>query len=130
MARPRPAYRYRSGNGNEYRWPEVVVFNDDVDAGLRQRVLALLREEGILKESIFMLTARQAVQLRDIPVGGIWVSALPGSTPVRRLRLTVQTRAGDTFDIKLNIQPADALNADWHSSFGRSSPRKIHPVRH
>jgi long-chain acyl-CoA synthetase len=104
-------------NGNEYRWPEVVVFNDDVDAGLRQRVLALLREEGILKESIFMLTARQAVQLRDIPVGGIWVSALPGSTPVRRLRLTVQTRAGDTFDIKLNIQPADALNADWQQQF-------------
>ncbi len=89
--------------GREYRWSDVVVFDEDVPAGDRRRLLAALRGTGLLREAVFLFSGGATIRLNDIPVGGVWVRLLGSRHGKSVYRLAVQTRYQGSFDLAVNV---------------------------
>ena len=83
--------------GREYRWDDVVVFEEGIAADHRRRILAAVKETAFLREACFLFFG-QTLRLSDIhpPACGCG----PGASALGRVyRLTVQTRLQGAFDL-------------------------------
>ncbi len=56
--------------GREYRWEDVVAFDEAVPAGDRARLLAAIRETPVIREAVFLFSGGAAPRMGDIPPGG------------------------------------------------------------
>jgi hypothetical protein len=84
--------------GREYRWDDVVVFEDGIPPDHRRRILSAVKETAFLREACFLFFG-QTLRLSDVPAGG-GVGASPERARLHRLyRLTVQTRLQGAFDL-------------------------------
>ena len=61
-------------SGQEYRWEDVVVFDDAVPAGDRERILDAIRGTAFLREAVFLFSGGAMPRLSDIPPGGVWIA--------------------------------------------------------
>lgn len=89
--------------GEEYGWEDVIVFEDEIDADDKERILKALKESAILKEAIFFYSRGKLVRLDDIVPRGIWISHLRSYHDKSVYRTAVQTRFHGSFDIVLNL---------------------------
>jgi GNAT superfamily N-acetyltransferase len=98
--------------GQEYRWDDVVVFDDDVDAEDARRLLRGIRASAFLREAIFLFSRGAIPRLSDIPPGGIFIRPI-GLRPGRNVyRVTVQTRFQGSYDLAASVirdLPGDAV---------------------
>ncbi len=90
-------------SGQEYRWEDVVAFDDDVAAGDRERMLDALRTTAFLREAVFLFSGGAVPRLNDIPPGGIWIRALGARHDKTVYRITVQTRFQGSYDLAVNV---------------------------
>jgi len=86
----------------EYRWEDVVVFEEGTDAKDRQRLLSAIKNTALLGGSIFLLYGK-IVRLTDIPPGGVWIRLLGERHGKAVYRITVQTRAEESFELAANV---------------------------
>jgi len=91
--------------GQEYRWEDVVAFDDSVPAGDRTRVLDAIRGTSFLREAVFLFSGA-IPRLGDIPAGGVWVRALGARHDKTVHRITVQTRFQGSYDLAVNVNQA------------------------
>ncbi len=89
--------------GEEYRWSDVIIFEQDIPDSDRQRQLDAITNSSILREAIFLFSNGNMIRLYDIPPGGIWVSQLSSSNEKSVYRVSVQTRYQGGYDITLNL---------------------------
>ncbi len=89
--------------GLEYRWDDVVAFDDDVDAATRQQLLAAFRTTPLLSEAGFLFAEGRTVTLADILPGGVWVRLLGEAHGKSVYRVAVKTRVRDQFDLAVNV---------------------------
>ncbi len=89
--------------GQEYRWEEVVVFEEGVPAPDRERLLSALKNTVFLKEAVFLFAKNAAVGLSDIPPGGVWIRLLGSRHGKSVYRMTVQTRYSAAYDLAVNV---------------------------
>jgi long-chain acyl-CoA synthetase len=89
--------------GNEYRWEDVVTFEDTVPAEDRERISRAVAETGLIREAVYLFSGEALLQLSDIPRGGIWVSLLGARHGRAVYRLTAHTRRQGSFDLALNV---------------------------
>lgn len=89
--------------GLEYRWEEVIVFDEEIESEMCMQLIRAIKDEAVIKESIFIYNRRTLVQLRDIPLGGIWITQLESTKSYTCFRASIQTRSGESFDLKINI---------------------------
>jgi len=89
--------------GNEYRWEDVVTFEDTVPAEDRERISRAVAETGLIREAVYLFSGEALLQLSDIPRGGIWVSLLGARHGRSVYRLTAHTRRQGSFDLALNV---------------------------
>jgi long-chain acyl-CoA synthetase len=89
--------------GLEYRWEDVVVFDDDIDDEARTRLLAAIKETPLLAEAAFLFSDRGTVGLSDIVPGGVWIRLLGAEHGKSVYRVAVKTRLRDQFDLALNL---------------------------
>jgi long-subunit acyl-CoA synthetase (AMP-forming)/N-acetylglutamate synthase-like GNAT family acetyltransferase len=89
--------------GHEYRWADVVTFDEAVPEQDRERLLAAIRNTGFLREAVFLFSGGTTVRLSDIPPGGVWVRLLGSRHGKSVYRITVQTRHQDSFDVAANV---------------------------
>ena len=86
----------------EYRWEDVVVFDESVPPGDRSRLLAAISSTGMLREAVFLFGG-SAVRLSDIPPGGVSIRHL-GSRPEKSVhRITIQTRHRGAYEVAANL---------------------------
>jgi len=85
--------------GEEYRWEDVIAFDDDVDAEARERLLAAIETEPFLREAIFLFSSGAQVRMSDIPPRGVFVRHLGTNHGKSVYRCTVQTRYQGSYDL-------------------------------
>jgi len=89
--------------GAEYRWKDVVNFEDGVPEEDRQRLLDVISRTSVLREAVFLFSGEVLLRLADIPRGGIWVSLLGAKHGKAVYRATVHTHMQGAFDVALNL---------------------------
>ena len=89
--------------GQEYRWNDVVIFDERIPDKDRGQILAVLSNTSLLREAIFLFSGGNMVRLYDIPLGGVWVSIIDDEEDKTVYRLSVQTRFQGAYDIALNL---------------------------
>ncbi|MBI5443295.1 MAG: AMP-binding protein, partial [Deltaproteobacteria bacterium] len=87
----------------EYRWDDVVAFDDDVDAETRKRLLAAIRTTPLLAEAGFLFADRATVTLADVLPGGVWIRLLGEDHGKSVYRVAVKTRVREQFDLAINL---------------------------
>lgn len=89
--------------GEEYRWEDVITFEQDIDSEDKDRIQDTIKETSILREAIFLFSKGNIIRLNDIPPGGIWVSLLSKKPEKSVYRVSVQTRYQGGYDIAFNL---------------------------
>ena len=115
--------------GREYRWEDVIVFEESTGAEHRRRLLSAIKTTPFLREAVFLFYGGTMIRLNDMPPGGIWVRLLGARHGKSVYRITVQTRTHDSFDVAANVN--DELTAeqvseeiDWLILCGESVKRQ------
>ncbi|HID39343.1 MAG TPA: GNAT family N-acetyltransferase [Calditrichaeota bacterium] len=89
--------------GQEYRWQDVVIFDERIPEADRTHILAALSNTSMLREAIFLFSGGNMVRLYDIPLAGVWISIIDDEADKTVYRLSVQTRFQGAYDIALNL---------------------------
>jgi hypothetical protein len=97
--------------GQEYRWEDVVAFDDAVPAADRQRMLDAIRGTAFLREAVFLFSGGAEPRLPDLPPGGIWIRPLGARHDKTVYRLTVQTRFQGSYDVAVNLNQGRSQDA-------------------
>ena len=92
--------------GLEYRWEDVVAFDDDVDGEARERLLAAVKATPLLAEAAFLFSDKTTVALADILPGGVWFRLLGEDHGKSVYRVAVKTRVREQFDLAINLNRA------------------------
>jgi long-subunit acyl-CoA synthetase (AMP-forming)/N-acetylglutamate synthase-like GNAT family acetyltransferase len=89
--------------GQEYRWDNVVAFDDDVPSPDRDRLLGAIKNTVVLREALFLFSGGAIPGLGDIPPGGVWIRPLGAHHGKAVYRITVQTRFQGSHDVAINV---------------------------
>jgi len=89
--------------GKEYRWEDVVVFDDAVPAADRKRLLRAMKRTSFLREAVFLFSAGVSIRLSDIVTRGLRVRLLGRLHGKSVYRISVQTRFQGSFDVAVNV---------------------------
>lgn len=90
--------------GEPYGWDEVVVFEEGISPGDRERIRGALERTSLLPEALTLLCAGDRPHgLRDIPRGGVWVSFQDFRNGRSHYRITLRTRAGTRHDFVVTL---------------------------
>ncbi len=101
--------------GREYRWDDVVVFDDDVPREDRHKILSALKHTPLVREAFFLFSSGALVHLNDIPPGGVWIRLLGSRHGKSVYRITVQTRLEGAYDLAVNVNhslPAEQVREE------------------
>ena len=90
--------------GREYRWQDVIIFDEAIDPDDRAFLLRALSARPIIREALFLLGDGVLVGLYDIPPGGVWISQLHREADHAVYRVSVQTRFQGGFDFVINLE--------------------------
>jgi long-subunit acyl-CoA synthetase (AMP-forming) len=90
-------------SGQEYRWEDVVAFDDAVPGRDRERIVDALRSTPFLREAVFLFSGGATPRLGDIPPGGLWIRPLGERHDKAVYRITVQTRFQGSYDLAVNV---------------------------
>jgi long-subunit acyl-CoA synthetase (AMP-forming)/GNAT superfamily N-acetyltransferase len=96
--------------GQEYRWEDVVVFEEGMDDGDARKLLSAIRNTTFLREAVFLFYRGTMIRLNDVPPGGVWIRLLGARHGKRVYRITVQTRNLDSYDVAANLN--ESLGSD------------------
>jgi len=89
--------------GEEYRWEDVIIYEEDIDEGDKKRLDKAIRNTTLIREAVFLMSKGTLIRLNDIPPGGIWISLLGADYGKAVYRCTVQTRFQGGYDIAINL---------------------------
>ncbi len=94
--------------GREYRWQDVMIFDEAINEADRKLLLQALSDKPIIREALFLLGDGVLVGLYDIPPGGVWISQLHQEADHSVYRVSVQTRFQGGFDFVINLERSKA----------------------
>ncbi len=114
--------------GQEYRWDDVVVFEEGAPDEERRRLLSAIKSTVCLKEAVFLFHRGTVIRLSDIPPGGVWIRLVGSRHGKNTYRVTVQTRSQDSYDLAINVNQTLASDRvheeiDWLVLCGESGTR-------
>ena len=89
--------------GQEYRWEDVVVFEEGTDDDHRRRLLSAIRNTPFLREAVFLFYRGTMIRLNDVPPGGVWIRLLGARHGKAVYRITIQTRLQESYDVAANL---------------------------
>ncbi len=89
--------------GDEYRWNDVLVFEDGIEQSDIQLITNALTELPVIREAIFLFSKGKLIRLSNILPSGVWISYIREHHEKVLYRLSVQTRYEGSFDIVLTV---------------------------
>ncbi|HZZ85031.1 MAG TPA: GNAT family N-acetyltransferase [Anaeromyxobacteraceae bacterium] len=114
-------------SGEEYGWKEVVVFGPGIGFTARDLLLRALTDTTLMRASVFLFGKGALISLADVPPGGAVITFLGAQHGKSVYRLSLATRARETFDIAINVaeaMPASELREEvsWLLAAGAPPP--------
>ena len=92
------------GTGRAYGWKDVLVFDEaHVGQAEAQHLLLALEDSTLVRGSVFLLGGGALLSLADVPPGGATVTLLGRQHGKSVYRLSIHTRARETFDVAINV---------------------------
>jgi long-subunit acyl-CoA synthetase (AMP-forming) len=91
------------GSGEPYGWKDVLVFDENVAPGEAEHILQAVEDSTLVRGSVFLLGRGALISLADLPPGGAAVSLLGRRHGKNVYRLSLRTRASETFDVAINV---------------------------
>ena len=110
--------------GAEYGWKDVIGFEHGIGDRARELLLRAVVDTTLVRASCFLFGRGALLSLADIPPGGATVSQLGTGHGKSVYRLSIHTRARETFDVAINL-----VSACTRPSCGRKSPGSSPPAR-
>ena len=89
--------------GKEYAWRDVVLFDDNISEALQRRLLKAISQTVLIREAVFLFSSRFLIQLEDIQLNGIWISLLGKAHGKSVVRVLIQTRDLEAFNLVINL---------------------------
>ena len=89
--------------GKEYSWKNVIQFDDNVREPQRLRILKIINETSIIRESVFLFSKSFILSLSDIPIYGIWITLIDNKAEKSVFRILIKTRVFGTHNIIINL---------------------------
>jgi ribosomal protein S18 acetylase RimI-like enzyme len=89
--------------GEEYRWKDVIVFDESVKTPDRARLMSAIERTALLREAAFLFSKGIIIQLSDVPPGGVWIRLLGSRHGKSVYRVTIQTRFQGAYDLAVNV---------------------------
>ncbi len=93
-------------SGGEYGWKEVVAFEHGIGDRARELLLRALVDTTLMRTAVFLFGRGALLSLADIPPGGASVTQLGTGHGKAVYRLSIHTRARETFDAAINLVSA------------------------
>ena len=91
------------GSGAAYNWRDVLAFGENVEPGEAEHILQAVEDSTLVRGSVFLLGRGALVSLADLPPGGATVSLLGRRHGKNVYRLSLRTRANESFDVAINV---------------------------
>jgi long-chain acyl-CoA synthetase len=92
-----------SETGEEYRWEDVLVFDQAISENEQVILRKAISEKQIIREAIFLFTGSVLISLNNILPSGVWISRYSESENRSVFRVTVQTRFQGGFDLAIHL---------------------------
>lgn len=92
-----------SETGEEYRWEDVLVFEQDIPELEVQHLKRSLIQKPVIREAVFLFSGGVLVTLNNLLPGGVWISKLYALEDRTDYRVAVQTRFQGSYDITLHV---------------------------
>jgi hypothetical protein len=89
--------------GKEYSWKDVIQFDDNVREHHRLRIIKIVNETSIVRESVFLFSKSFILSLSDIPLNGIWITLIDNKAGKSVFRILIKTRVFGTHNIIINL---------------------------
>ena len=90
-------------SGTEYGWKEVVAFDPSVPAAAGELLLHAMADTTLVRASVFLFGRGALVSLADLAEGGARVGLLGSQHGKSVYRLSLRTRARESFNIAINV---------------------------
>lgn len=90
-------------NRREYRWADVVAFDNDVPQVDRSRIVRAMSRSPMLREAIFLFTDGYLIRLSDLPAESVQVRRMGSRHGKSVYRLSVQTRFHGSFELAVHL---------------------------
>ncbi|HEY6098724.1 MAG TPA: AMP-binding protein, partial [Anaeromyxobacter sp.] len=92
------------GTGRAYGWNDVLVFDaEHIGSAEAQHLLLAIEDSTLVRGSVFLLGGGALLSLADIPPRGATVTLLGRQHGKNVYRLSIHTRARETFDVAINV---------------------------
>ena len=89
--------------GDEYKWCDVLIFEDGIDLNDVNLMKEALTELPIIREAIFLFSKGKLIRLTNILPSGVWISYIREYENKTLYRISVQTRYEGSFHIVIII---------------------------
>lgn len=89
--------------GNEYKWSDVIIFDETVSRDDRQKILTSIKESNIIREAVFLVTKGILISLNNIVPSGIFISLYRTELDRRIYKINIQTRFQGSFSVILTV---------------------------
>lgn len=89
--------------GEEYRWDDVLVFDQAITEAEQEILRRAISEKQIIREAIFLFSGSVLISLNNILPSGVWISKFSESENRSVFRVTVQTRFLGGFDLAIHL---------------------------
>ena len=93
-------------SGAEYGWKDVIGFEHGIGDRARELLLRAIVDTTLMRASCFLFGRGALLSLADIPPGGATVSQLGTGHGKSVYRLSLHTRARESFDVAINLVSA------------------------
>jgi long-subunit acyl-CoA synthetase (AMP-forming)/predicted GNAT family acetyltransferase len=92
-----------SETGEEYRWDDVLIFDQAISESDREILYKAISEKQIIREAIFLITGGILISLNNILPSGVWISKFSETESRSVFRVTVQTRFQGGIDLAVHL---------------------------
>ncbi|MHC1737217.1 MAG: AMP-binding protein [Ignavibacteriaceae bacterium] len=89
--------------GNEYKWSDVIIFDETVSAEDRHKIVDSIKESNIIREAVFLVTNGILISLNNIVPSGVFISGYRTELDRRIYKINIQTRFQGSFSILLTL---------------------------
>ncbi|MDY0082488.1 MAG: AMP-binding protein, partial [Ignavibacteriaceae bacterium] len=93
--------------GEEYRWSDVLIFDETISDRDKAVLTKALSERQIIREAVFLISNGVLISLNNILPSGIWISKFSETERRSVFRVTIQTRFLGGFDIAIHLNHTD-----------------------
>lgn len=89
--------------GKEYKWSDVIVFDESVNLEYREKISNALKELNIVREAVFLFSNGVQISLNNIVTSGIFISVYRTESNRAIFKLSIQTRFQGAYSLLITV---------------------------